>query len=244
MGSIDLAAELSQRERTVRSHYDFGGGFISDATYNSHQTQFSPRLRYVAHPYGLLNEVVTGIDLIRWTRDTTSSFSLADARQVSKAIYLRDELRFDAAHDGRLAIGVRHETFDKDYADTLGFAAPESRTQSQNAWDMLQVGTGAHMRHDVHLRIDLKALAARRIEIGIGAKADGRVKENFIREAMAEHARRQLALRRTQRQAQFQVVRHLALENIVRCAVAVFIDVRHAIALAGLGMHPTCGSSL
>ncbi len=136
LGAVELAAELSQRERTVQSHYDFGGGFVSDATYDSHQTQFSPRARYVSHPYGLLNEVVTGIDLTRWTRDTTSDFSLANARQDSQAFYIRDELRFDAAHDGRLAIGVRHETFDKDYADSLGFAAPESRKQSQNAWDL------------------------------------------------------------------------------------------------------------
>jgi iron complex outermembrane receptor protein len=136
LGAVELAAELSQRERTVTSHYDYGSGFVSDATYSSHQTQFSPRLRYVAHPYGLLNEVVTGVDLIRWTRDTTADFSLANARQVSKAIYLRDELRFDAAHDGRLAIGARHETFDKDYADALGITAPESRSQSQNAWDI------------------------------------------------------------------------------------------------------------
>ncbi|MDQ2820649.1 MAG: TonB-dependent receptor [Pseudomonadota bacterium] len=136
LGAVELAAELSHRERTVTSHYDYGSGFVSDAAYNSHQTQFSPRLRYVAQPYGLQNELVTGIDLIRWTRDTDASFSLANARQVSKAIYVRDEVRFDAAHDGRLAIGARHENFDKDYADTLGFAAPESRSQSQNAWDV------------------------------------------------------------------------------------------------------------
>jgi len=136
IGAVDLAAELSQRERTVMSHYDYGDGFVSNATYNSRQTQFSPRLRYVAHPYGLLNELVTGVDLIRWTRDTDADYSLAHARQDAKAVYLRDELRFDAAHDGRLAIGVRHETFDKDYADSLGFAAPESRSQAQHAWDI------------------------------------------------------------------------------------------------------------
>ena len=136
MGEIELAAELSQRERTVTSHYDYGTFGISDATYNSHQTQFSPRLRYVAHPYGLLNELVGGVDLIRWTRDTTADFSLASARQTSKAVYLRDELRFDAAHDGRLAIGARHETFDKDYHDPLAFSADDNHVQSQNAWDV------------------------------------------------------------------------------------------------------------
>jgi len=136
IGDVELAAELSQRERTVTSHYDYGSGVVSNATYSSHQTQFSPRLRYIARPYGMLNELVTGIDLARWTRGTTSDFSLADARQVSKAFYIRDELRFDAAHDGRLAIGVRREKFDKDYADALAFAAPESLSQTQNAWDL------------------------------------------------------------------------------------------------------------
>lgn len=136
LGSVELAAELSQRERKVQSHYDFGSGFVSDATYNSHQTQFSPRLRHVSQPYGLLNEFVAGVDLSRWTRDTVADFSLADARQNAKAWYLRDELRFDAAHNGRLAIGMRHEIFDKDYADSLAGAAPESRSQSQNAWDI------------------------------------------------------------------------------------------------------------
>ena len=135
VGAVELAAELSQRERTVTSHYDYGT-YASDATYIGHQTQFSPRARYVAHPYGLLNELVGGVDLIRWTRDTTSDFSLASARQVSKAVYLRDELRFDAAHDGRLAIGARHETFDKDYADSLVSATADNHVQSQNAWDV------------------------------------------------------------------------------------------------------------
>jgi iron complex outermembrane receptor protein len=136
LGDVELAAELSQRERSATSHYDYGSGFVSDATYNSRQTQFSPRLRYVARPYGMLNELVTGVDLVRWTRDTDADFSLAHARQDSKAFYIRDELRFDAAHDGRLAIGLRREKFDKDYADPLAFAAPESRSQTQNAWDV------------------------------------------------------------------------------------------------------------
>jgi iron complex outermembrane receptor protein len=136
LGAVELAAELSQRERTVTSHYDYGSDGVSDATYISHQTQFSPRARYVAHPYGLLNEVVGGVDLIRWTRDTTSDFSLANARQMSKAVYLRDELRFDALHDGRLAIGARHETFDKDYVDSVAGATADNHVQTQNAWDL------------------------------------------------------------------------------------------------------------
>ncbi len=67
----------------------------------------------------MLNELVGGVDVSRWKRKTTADFSGADASQTAKAVYFRDELRFDRAHEGRLAIGARHETFDKDYVDPL-----------------------------------------------------------------------------------------------------------------------------
>lgn len=131
-GAVDFAAELSQRERTVKAHYD---AFATDLTYHMRATQFSPRLRYTAYPFGLLNELVGGVDLARWVRNTDASFSQADARQISRGYYLRDELRFDPAHAGRVAVGVRHESFDKDYIDPP-FVPAESRSQGQNAWDV------------------------------------------------------------------------------------------------------------
>ena len=143
-GAVDVAAELSHREKTVKSHYvsDFGfGPSISDSRYDSKQTQFSPRLRHRAQ-FGALgqmvdNELVGGIDLLRWKRNTQSDFSGADARQDSKAFYLRDEVRFGAAREGRLAIGARHEVFDKDYTDALAFPpAADHTSQSVNAWDL------------------------------------------------------------------------------------------------------------
>jgi iron complex outermembrane receptor protein len=77
------------------------------------------------------------VDLVRWNRKTTSDFSLADAGQDSKAVYLRDEIRWNAEHNGRLAAGVRREIFDKDYADPLGMSAtPEHSSQGQDAWDL------------------------------------------------------------------------------------------------------------
>jgi len=133
LGAVDLAAELSHRERTVRSNY-LSSDYPSVIAYDGRQDQFSPRARYLGTVGGMLNEAVAGIDLTRWKRKTTSAYSLADASQTARAVYLRDELRFDAAHEGRLALGARHETFDKGYSDVLG-GAPEDTAQSQNAWE-------------------------------------------------------------------------------------------------------------
>jgi iron complex outermembrane receptor protein len=135
MGAVDLAAELSHRERNVHADY-LSSGFASINAYDGRQDQFSPRARYLANVGGMRNELVGGVDLIRWKRKTTSDYSLADASQNSKAVYLRDELRFDPAHDGRLALGGRHEVFDKKYSDPLAGSAPDDTSQSQNAWEL------------------------------------------------------------------------------------------------------------
>ena len=136
VAGFDLAADLSYRKKTIESTYVFGG-FPSSASYDSKQTQFSPRLRRLDQIGGMLNEVVAGVDFIVWDRDTTSSFSAADASQHSKALYLRDELRFDAAHEGRVSAGVRRELFDKDFNDPLGFSTTGYRVnQGLNAWEL------------------------------------------------------------------------------------------------------------
>ena len=133
IGAFDLAAELSHREKTTEAGYDFGG--MSVSKYDSRQNQFSPRLRHLAPLDGMLNEFVAGVDLIRWNRKTTSAWSAADATQKSKAVYLRDELKWDAAHNGRVSFGARHESFDKDTVDTLAFVKDRSE-QSRNAWEL------------------------------------------------------------------------------------------------------------
>ncbi|WP_295994841.1 TonB-dependent receptor [Rugamonas sp.] len=151
IGSVDVAAELSQRDKTARASYFFGG-VASPSQYNSKQTQFSPRLRQTSDIGGMLNEVVAGIDLQRWERETVASFSQADATQHSKALYARDEIRFDAAHNGRLSAGVRREIFDKDSFDP----APSSTAtyhinQALNAWD-LQASYAPLSRLDVYAK--------------------------------------------------------------------------------------------
>ena len=138
VGALDLAAELSHREKTVNAHYVSSYG-ITDVAYDSEQTQFSPRLRHIAQLGqfgGSLNELVAGIDLMRWKRVTKADFSTADASQDSKAIYVRNELRWDPAHNARLALGVRREVFDKAYTDPLGYPpVAETSAQAQNAWE-------------------------------------------------------------------------------------------------------------
>jgi iron complex outermembrane receptor protein len=138
VGAVDFAAELSRREKTVGAtyYYTFGGTEVtSPSTYDSTQNQFSPRLRHLAKFDGMLNELVAGADIIRWNRKVTSSYSLADATQKSKAFYLRDELRFDAQHNARVSLGARHESFDKDTVDPIGMP-PDHAKQSQNAWEL------------------------------------------------------------------------------------------------------------
>ncbi|MDB5910351.1 MAG: outer rane hemin/siderophore receptor protein, partial [Massilia sp.] len=126
-GAVELAAELSHRERKVKAHYESSFG-ITDLAYEGKQTQFSPRLRYLSQFGDMLNELVAGVDLTRWNRVTSADFSKADASQDSKAIYLRDEVRWDPAHNGRFSVGSRHEVFDKDYVDPLSFTPAPERT--------------------------------------------------------------------------------------------------------------------
>jgi len=135
LGAVDLAAELSHRERSASSTYVYGG-FPSVTEYEGRQDQFSPRARWLGEVGGMLNELVVGVDVMRWKRKTTSDYSLADASQNSKALYLRNELRFDPAHEGRLALGVRREIFHKDYIDAMLGGVADNGTQAQNAWEI------------------------------------------------------------------------------------------------------------
>ena len=149
VGAFDLAAELAHRDKQVDAAYYFasgGGEFVSVPSYKSRQTQFSPRLRHLAQLPGMLNEFVTGIDLIRWNRKTTSDYSLADATQKSRAVYMRNELKWEAPHNARLAVGARRETFDKNTVDPM--AASYAAGQSQTAWELqgsFDLATGAKL---------------------------------------------------------------------------------------------------
>ena len=136
IGAFDLAAELSHRKKDVEATYVFSFG-PSKSAYASKQTQFSPRLRHLASFDGMLNEVVAGLDFSRWNRVTTSDYSLADATQRSKALYLRDEIKFAGPMQARLAAGVRRELFDKDSVDAAPFTSDTYAVrQARNAWEV------------------------------------------------------------------------------------------------------------
>lgn len=128
VGDLDLAAELSRRDKTTSSTYYFGDD-ASALSYDTRQTQFSPRLRHLAEVGGMLNELVAGVDLVRWTRRTASpGFAAADAHK-SRALYLRNELSLNGARNARVAIGARRELVER--------SAPfgDHGKQDQNAWE-------------------------------------------------------------------------------------------------------------
>lgn len=137
-GELELAAELSHRDRKSESVFVFGGAPFNSRV-DGDMTQFSPRLRYLADLGGYQNELVAGLDFARWNRHTVSDFggfpaSDANASQSSRAIYVRDEIRIGKA---RIAAGGRHEVFDKDFTNPLGFATTAySRSHSLNAWEL------------------------------------------------------------------------------------------------------------
>ena len=132
IGDFEFAAELSHREKIAKMYQDYGGGFTSDSEVHSRVTQFSPRLRHVTNTGALKNELVAGFDFSEW--DLNDSVSMAKAGQRSKAVYLRDEIQFN--QNARIALGVRHEVFDKNAQDPNTFASSYQTSQSLNAWDL------------------------------------------------------------------------------------------------------------
>jgi len=136
LGAYELAADLSYRKKAVQGSYD-NYGTLSVTDYDSKQTQFSPRVRHLGQLGGLLNETVAGVDLTYWNRTSAGDYTAADASQHSKAFYVRDELRFDAAHQGRVSAGVRRELFAKDFSDPKGYGSTAyDVTQAVNAWEL------------------------------------------------------------------------------------------------------------
>lgn len=138
IGAFDIAADYSRIDKTVKGFYDSAfGAFITEA--NSRVSQFSPRIRHMSGSGNLYNELVVGMDFSRWTRITRSTFggfpsSNADAAQKAQGVYARDELRWNST---RFALGARHEKFDKDFTDPLGFGTTAySQSHSLNAWEL------------------------------------------------------------------------------------------------------------
>ena len=136
VGAFDFAAELSHRTKQVASTYffDLGDGPVAyPGRYKSKQTQFSPRVRYLSQSGRAINELVAGVDLARWTRDSGAAPLGTRERQKSRAVYLRDELKWDGASQTRLAAGVRRESINKDDATPFATLTDDD---SFTAWEL------------------------------------------------------------------------------------------------------------
>jgi iron complex outermembrane receptor protein len=139
VGNWQFAGEASQRYKTSDS--SFGTGFdLFKSRAESRVTQLSPRVKYVAATSNVRNEILAGVDFQDADRATKSRIfdgtltSDADGSQQSKAVYVRDELRFGKA---RVAVGGRHERFEQDFSDPLSFSLTSyKRDFSLNAWDL------------------------------------------------------------------------------------------------------------
>jgi iron complex outermembrane receptor protein len=135
-GAFDVAAELSHRtkEASATYFYDFGQGETAyPGLYQSRQTQFSPRVRHLSQSGAVLNELVGGFDLSKWTRISGFAPDTSSQRQKSRAVYLRDEMKWDGARHARLAAGVRRENIDKD--DLSAFATLKD-DDGFTAWEL------------------------------------------------------------------------------------------------------------
>ncbi len=132
-GAVEFAAELSHREKNAKMYQvDIPSAWVTDIETNRRITQFSPRLRYMASNASLNNELVVGVDWSQW--DLHDAKGTAEASQKSQAIYVRDELAIN--NNARIALGARHEKFDKVASEPSTYASSYSTKQSLNAWDL------------------------------------------------------------------------------------------------------------
>ncbi|MFJ7565669.1 TonB-dependent receptor [Herminiimonas sp. NPDC097707] len=141
LGDVQIAAELSHKNKKGDSLYadDFGGK--SFGNFNSEVTQFSPRVKYVSNSSAVKNELVVGMDFSDSSRSLDSVYkstfpdflSGSNTSQQSAAIYVRDEIRFGKA---RIAFGARHEKFDQGFENKFDATKNYDTSFSLNAWDL------------------------------------------------------------------------------------------------------------
>ncbi len=141
LGDIQIAAELSHRDKRGDSSFADNFGGLSLGKFDGEMTQFSPRIKYVTSSGSLNNEVVIGMDFSDSDRDRNSVYKSAfpdflsgsKTSQQSTAIYFRNEMRIDRA---RVAFGARHEKFDQDYENKFDASKNYDESFSLNAWDL------------------------------------------------------------------------------------------------------------
>ncbi len=134
-GPLNLSLDLTRREKTVATTY-LRPEDTYRSTYRGGLTQLGPRLRYLRKGDALASEMVLGIDLGRRRQFTENDFWSVETVQHSRALYLRNELKFAAAPGARVAFGVRRELFRHAARDPAYPESVERGAQAHNAWDV------------------------------------------------------------------------------------------------------------
>ncbi|EJM99200.1 outer membrane receptor protein [Herbaspirillum sp. YR522] len=128
VADIEMAAELSQRDKIARGLY-VGRFGVSSVDSHVRQVQFSPRLRHLVQAGAVKHRLAAGVDLSDWRNAAQASYGNSDAQQRSRALYLRDEVEW--AGNARIALGVRRELYSQRSA-----SGRFDRGGGIDAWDL------------------------------------------------------------------------------------------------------------
>ncbi|TFZ06363.1 TonB-dependent receptor [Ramlibacter henchirensis] len=124
LGEWQLAMDVSQREKTLRSE---NSGFPFD--YDIDADNASLRARHAATFGGFANALVAGFDFASWERNVLGAFGTRGT-QTNRGVYVKDDLTLPAGT--RLSAGWRTERVRKETT-----AAPDQPLADRlNAWDL------------------------------------------------------------------------------------------------------------
>jgi iron complex outermembrane receptor protein len=101
LGDVDLAADISYRERNAKAFY--APGYNSDTDVNV--LTFNPRMKLHHDLLGTRNELVLGIDSDDWDYTSTNTYGSSLARQKNQAFYFQNQTALSSATN--ITLGAR-----------------------------------------------------------------------------------------------------------------------------------------
>jgi iron complex outermembrane recepter protein len=145
-GNWSLAGDHGWRDKTLVYRASYG-----DGGYGVEAGQTSLRARHSSTLSVGQNVLVLGHDRGRWTRQNQGTFGTSQARQTTRAWYIKDDLSLPGGM--RLSAGWRTESLDKSTA-----SGTRNLTDRLNAWDLglsqlLAPGTTAWVRMGTSYRL-------------------------------------------------------------------------------------------
>ncbi len=131
--TVEVAINLTYRERDSFAVNQPGSSDIEGS-----DTAFSPRIR-VPFSFGVVHELVTGIDLDRWEYATSSVFppfppSAIGSRQTNSALYMKDTILLSPAT--RVSLGGRAQRTDTTIEDFSGGSPTKEQIRDLDAWEL------------------------------------------------------------------------------------------------------------